>query len=1095
MNQKWMQKAMSRWAFAVGLMIAFLLTRSHALGQEVKAWSGTISIPTYKLGPADPNPPFPLVNRNPIYPYPMLDDLTDQKTPEVYQAIYLENEYLKITILPQLGGHVYSVYDKVDHREVLYRNNVVKYGLVGPRGAWISGGMEFSFPFAHTTDTVSPVESSLRHNTDGSATALIAAVDWVSDMYWQIAITLRPGTARLEEGVTLFNSTPSRHLYLFWTNTAVKASNDLQYVYPMRETIDDNPFAIVQSWPVWKGVDQSWYKNNPSAIAIFARDVHRNFFGVYYHQSNFGVVHVSDFRQDPGKKLWSWGTAPSGTIWDHILSDNDGPYNEIQSGRFYTQGYREFMSPRRVENWTEYWYPVHNLDGGFVEATSQMAINVAYLKNQDGQLQIQLKVSPVATVPDVNIQIKEGSALLRTFRHVSLVPLQSISYTVPLPNLAQHDLDIAVQSAQGKTLLHWSSADPIDGNPDFVPAAGSQLRQEIAVTRKTPIEQLYLQAEFLEKRGETQGALQLYDQILKQDSGFTPALIQEALYHYRAADFQKAEQFITLAIGRKDESPEAAYVAGLIYRAEGRLSEAQNAFWQSVHYGDSLLPGRDLAASFVELGEIEMLQQNNAEAIGLFQQALAYNSGDALAQSDLAAAERLSGNSKRAAQDSEEALQKMPLLPYALAEHWQNQEGQNQQLPNPGSEAWTKIIANDPLNYIAVASWYHRLGAWKTSDTVLQLALKQPESRNISAMACYYLASNARHEGDLQLAERYAAEAASFPIAETFPNRIADAAVLTEAVQHNPADTHAAYALGNFLFAHARYNDAAALWEKALNQGFDNPVLVRNLGVNAWLVKKDLSQAADYYSHAIRLSPDDHRLYTDLDKVYEEQGNNDARINLFHQAPADVLDQDTVRARQALLLIETSKPEQALALLVNHRFKPWEGGTVVHNMFVVASIEKGRRDLAEHHPDQAEQAFRQAMQFPEDLGTGEPFQPDLAEQFYWLGTALQAQGKNAEAAAAWQRSAAQQRDSADPSAVFSALAYKNLGKNEEAQKILNQCIESASQPDAGANSFYVAGLAEQYSGHPDLAESNLRHALELDPLLWQARVALSNLGS
>lgn len=1087
---------MRRWAIAAGFMIAFLLPCT-ASGQAVKAWTGPIEIPTYKLGPADPNPPFPLVNPHPIYPYPMLDDLTDQKTPVAYQAIYLENEYLKITILPQLGGHVYSVYDKVDHREVLYRNNVVKYGLVGPRGAWISGGMEFSFPFAHTTDTISPVESTLRHNSDGSATALIGAIDWVSDMYWQIAITLRPGTARLEEGVTLFNSTPLKHLYLFWTNTAVKASQDLQYVYPMRETIDDNPFAIVQSWPDWKGVDQSWYKNDPSAIAIFARDVHRNFFGAYYHQSNYGVVHVSDFREDPGKKLWSWGTTPSGTIWDHILSDNDGPYNEIQSGRFYTQGYREFMSPRRVEKWTEYWYPVHNLDGGFVEATSQMAVNVKDLENHGGQPQIRLMVSPVADVPDATIQIKQGANLLRTLHHVNLVPMQAVSYTVPVQDLtsARHNLDITVQSAQGKTLLHWSSADPTDGNPDFVPSAGSALRQEIPITSKTPVEELYLQAEFLQKRGDLQPALRLYDQVLERDPGFIPALMQEALYRYRAADFQGAEHFIALAISRDDESPEAEYVAGLIYRAEGQLSKAQDAFWQSIHYGDSLLPGHALAASFIELGEIKMLEQNDPEAVGLFKQALAHNAADALAQSDLAVAERLSGDLKSAARDSAEALQQMPLLPYALAEHWQDQEGQNQQPRGAGAEAWTSIVANDPHNYIAVASWYHNLGAWKASDTMLQLALKSPESGNVSAMADYYLTSNARHEGNLQLGEHYAGEAATQPIAETFPNCIADAAVLNEAVQHNPADTHAAYALGNFLFAHTRYDEAAALWEKALNQGFSNPVLIRNLGVYAWLVKKDLSKAADYYSHAIQLSPDDYRLYTDLDKIYEEQGNVNARINLFDKTPAQVLSQDTVRARRALLYIETSKPEQALALLVNHTFKPWEGGTVVHDMFVVASIEEGNRDLAEHHSEQAEQEFRRAMQFPDDLGTGEPFHPDLAEQYYWLGAALDAQGKTADAAAAWQRSAAMQDNTANGSAVFAALAYKKLGKSAEAEKILAQCIESASQQDASAINFYAAGLAEQYSGHADLATDNFRRALQLDPLLWRAQVALSNLGS
>src|SRR5690242_14172255 len=152
-------------------VLSLLPLRAH--GQRLNAWEGTITIPTYELGPPDPNPPFALVNEHPIYPYPMLDDLQDRREPKNWRAIYLENQFLKITILPELGGHVYSVYDKLHHREMLYRNQVIKYGLVGPRGAWIAGGMEFSFPFAHTTDTVSTVSSTLHRNPDGSATAFV----------------------------------------------------------------------------------------------------------------------------------------------------------------------------------------------------------------------------------------------------------------------------------------------------------------------------------------------------------------------------------------------------------------------------------------------------------------------------------------------------------------------------------------------------------------------------------------------------------------------------------------------------------------------------------------------------------------------------------------------------------------------------------------------------------------------------------------------------------------------------------------------------------------------------------------------------------
>jgi tetratricopeptide (TPR) repeat protein len=1082
-------------ALLLAALLPFLLVPFTVHAQSVRGWQGTITIPTYELGPPDPNPPFALVNPQPVYPYAMLDDLTDQRVPKTYRAIYLENQYLKITILPELGGHVYSVYDKLHSREMLYRNRVIKYGLVGPRGAWIAGGMEFSFPFAHTTDTVSAVESALHQNADGSATAIVGAVDWVSKMYWQIALTLRPDTARLEEGVTLFNATPLNHLYLFWTNTAVPATDDLQYIYPMRETISDDPFAIVQSWPVWEGVDQSWYKNDPSALAIFARDVHRDFFGAYYHQSNYGVVHVANFRQDPGKKLWSWGTARSGRIWDTILSDDDGPYNEIQSGRFPTQGYREFMEPHRVEQWTEYWYPVSGLDGGFVEATSQMALNVNFGGTGSGTSgpsassgNVKLLLSPVVNIRNATVAVSLGTSPLRTMRNIQLSPLHPAVYTLPVPDLdrARKELRVKVQSAQGN-VLEWSAAAPVDGNPDLVPSVGTPLQTPIAVTTATPIEQLYLQGVFLQKTGDTEGARKIYQQALQRDPGYVPALLQEAFYAYRAVDYATAERLIDLASQRENENPMVAYTVGLIYRAEGRLSLASNAFWTAIHYGPASVPGLSLSAAYLQLGEITIRQGEYAKAIDLLQQAVDGNSADALALTDLAVAQRLNGNAQAAAKSSATATQRMPLLPYALAENWLDTSG-----PKPAaSHAWEQTIGSDPQNYLAIAAWYHDLGAWQSSDAVLHAAIANRPAQSLSPMIYYYLAANSRQQGDPQQAAQLAAKAASLPVAEVFPSSTTDAAVLTEAVHQTPQDAHAKYALGNFLFAHSRYEEAAALWSAALAQNFENPVLLRNLGVYQWHVKNDLVSAAKYYSRAIALSPKDYRLYTDLDEIYEEADNAPARAKLFRDAPADVLDRDTVRARHALSFIEQLQPDPALALFANHRFKPWEGGVVIHNMFVRANIQKGRQALAAHQPEQAAEDFKAAMEYPEDLGTGRPAQPELAEQFYWLGAALASQGKNVEATTAWETSAHGNGNDN----VFSALAYRKLGQNDRAQQILQQAIEAARRPGATAHDFFTAGMASLSQGDKAHAQEYFHHALALDPLLWPARLVMSEMDS
>jgi tetratricopeptide (TPR) repeat protein len=256
-------------------------------------------------------------------------------------------------------------------------------------------------------------------------------------------------------------------------------------------------------------------------------------------------------------------------------------------------------------------------------------------------------------------------------------------------------------------------------------------------------------------------------------------------------------------------------------------------------------------------------------------------------------------------------------------------------------------------------------------------------------------------------------------------------------------------------------------------------------------VKNDLAGAAKYYTRAIALSPRDYRLYTDLDEIYEQEGDAAARAKLFRDAPADVLDRDTVRARHALSLIEQLQADQALALLANHRFKPWEGGVVIHNMFVRANIQKGRKALAAHQPAQAAEDFKAALEYPEDLGTGRPAQPELAEPFYWLGVALAVQGKNAEATRAWETSA-QGNGKAN---VFSSLAYRKLGQNDRAQQMLQQCVEKATRSGAVADDFFAAGLAAYSRGDKARAQEYFHHALAVDPSFWPARVAMAEMDS
>jgi len=1074
----------SRYGILLGIVF-WLALAAPARGAEVRAWEGTLQLPTYLLGDEDPSPPFPLVNRHNVYPYTMLDDLTDRREPKTYKAIFLENEFLKAMVLPEMGGRLYSLYDKVTKREVLYRNNVVKYGLVALRGAWISGGIEYNFPNGHTVVTVSPVSSLVRRNADGSATVVVGDVDQVTGMHWEVALTLRPGQARAEERVTLFNSTPLTNLYWFWATTAVPATDDVQFIYPMREAYPHTK-GVVWSFPIHDGVDYSWYKSVREPTSLFARQVHRNFFGAYYHKSDYGVAHVADFREVPGKKTWTWGVADGGLIWTDLLTDNDGAYNEIQAGRYETQLNYEFMPPRRVESFTEYWYPVRGLGDGFVEATDELALNVRFLPAAgEKKPRVELAISPTVATPSPKIRVMLGPKLLRELAPAGFTPLETAKFSVPVDSLeeARKSLVVEIQSARGGTLLRWSAAEPVDGNPDFVPAAGTRGPQAKSLDQMT-VEELFLYGVEQEKDGRETAAAEIYQQVLERDAGYVPALLKLAWRSYRAVDFPRAEGFITRALVRDKFNPGVHYAAGVIYRGSGRLTLAADAFWTAIQYGGAAAP------AFAQLGEIAIQLKNYDQAAELLRRALSYNPQDALVETDLAVALRLAGKMAEAAKAANQALEKMPLLPFALAEQALIQSARQKTATAVAAQrSWAARLPADAQGYLEVAAWYRRLDDLTSAFIILKNAKDKLPKSAVSPLVYYYLASIARRWNQNDRAENFISAAQAAPSDRVFPHRIEDALVLHEAVAQNPLDAHAQYFLGNFLFAHGRYEEASRAWFQALGGGFEYAVLARNLGLCAWRVKKDMAAAAGFYERAIQLAPDDYRLYVDLDEIYTQLGDSARRVKLMAQAPAAVLDRDTVRVRRALMLLQQMRYDQALEILMNHHFKPWEGGEIVRQVYVAANLEKGRASLAAGKSREAEETFRRATEYPVNLGVGKPNMPHDEQALYWLGEALEAAG-NAEAArAAWQEAAGGERKTG-ASRVFQAAALRRLGQEADAEKILNELLEVREKEKGSASRLYVAGLVERLRNREEPARESFRRALELDPAFWPARLEL-----
>ena len=366
------------------LVIAALGSAVAQSKDTPRVWEAALVIPTYELHPPNPYPAlldWQSRKWRPVYPYPFLDSLGNQKTNKTWKAVYLENEYLKVTVLPELGGHVYQIFDKTLNRDIIYTNPVMKYAMVALRGAWVSGGIEWNFPDGHTLTTVASIDYVIRTEPDGSAALAVGDTERVQGMQWQVILRLRPGRRVLETEVTLNNRRPVTGRYWYWSTAGAPAAPDLRFNYPMREAYP-HAFWPVFKFPIEKGVDIGRFSEVPNFLSLFARDSKRDYFGVYYEQADWGVVHVADHRELPGKKTWTWGTDDNGDVWVDKLTDGGGQYVEFQGGRFETQMEHQFIAPHRVEHFFEYWFGVNQMGGAWNEATRHAALRFKMLGNR-----------------------------------------------------------------------------------------------------------------------------------------------------------------------------------------------------------------------------------------------------------------------------------------------------------------------------------------------------------------------------------------------------------------------------------------------------------------------------------------------------------------------------------------------------------------------------------------------------------------------------------------------------------------------------------------------------------------------------------------
>jgi tetratricopeptide (TPR) repeat protein len=1062
------------------MALTFCLDAGAQKPDSVRVWTEPRVIPTYELGQDDPNPYFATGYRE-IYPYPFQDHLTDHRVNKTWKAALLENKYLKVIVLPELGGHVYSVYDKSFRREVFYRNNVVKYGLVGLRGAWVSGGIEFNFPNGHTVTSVSPVDFALRQNPDGSASIIVGDHEKVSRMHWFVALTLYPDRSYLEQEVFLYNRTAVKNRYWFWANAAVPAGEDMQYVYPMTSAYPHARFPVY-TFPIYQGKDLSWWKNVEEPLSLFARASKRDFFGAYYYQKNLGVVHVANFQEVPGKKTWTWGTAPSGRIWDTLLSDKDGPYAEIQSGRFETQLDYEFLGPHHADYWKEYWYPI-NQTGSVVAANKEVAVNVKLLPEEEKPQQILLAANPTGLMKGVWLILKSGQQ--EVFRKaISASPDHPYSETLPVPAVGVNpkELSLKLSDSQGREIIHFSSAEPHDGNPR-PPAVPTEMPPRL--TSKT-VEEVYLEGLNLEKEGEDVKARESYGKALAMDPGHSRSHVALGILLYKAGELDKAHQEIETGLKRNSHDDVANYYHGLYHRDRGELDLAKDNFWKLIRGGTYAPLGH------YYLGEIALREKKFEEAIEQLNKAATMNPLDLRAQDLWAIASRKSGRHKKALTQIEKVLRFDPLDYLALHEHYLIQlELKNAAGAEKAKDRLLEVFSRDDEIYLEVQQDYQDAGLVDESIGVLRLALARTGETSIHPFITYTLGFYLDLQGKTTEAGKQFELARQARSDYVFPHRLESIAVLKTALKYNPRDDKAHYYLGNLLYAKKRYAEGMKAWEASLGINPNFAVAQRNLGYAYWKQDHNLERAVQHYEMAIKANNEDYRLYRDLDQLYALTDQPEKRKTLLEGAPPQIRQIQDIALADAALQVDRGDYRKALDILMSQSFKPWEGGHSVREVYVNATIGLGDKALADHQYDAALHAYGEALKYPENLGVGAPTKGDNARTLYLMSTVYLASGQLQKAQELWEQIQNERSDGPSEDSYYRALALKKQGRNQEADALLDQLVSAAGprseEQSRSGMSLFLAGLGEKAKGNTEKAQRAFRQALQQDPYLWRAR--------
>jgi tetratricopeptide (TPR) repeat protein len=1059
----------------------------HPKKDAVQVRLEELVIPTYLPALPDKNPMF-LEKRvyqgssGKVYPLPFTDRIAEKPVDRKWKAVWIENEFVRAMILPEIGGRIHVLQDKTNGYDLIYNQPVIKPALVGLTGPWISGGIEFNWPQHHRPATFLPVDFEIEEHADGSKTIWCSDHDPMCRMKGMHGVCLHPGKSFLELKVRAYNRTPHVQTFLWWANVATRVHEAYQSFFPPDVYyVADHARRSMSEYPLAKGFyygvnygergthgipvseipaqfvpphcrskntknqrpgapdyapnDLSFYSNIPVPTSYMCLGSKQDFFGGYDYAAQAGIVHIANHHISPGKKQWTWGNHEFGYAWDRNLTDADAkgefaPYIEIMAG-VYTDNQPDFsfLRPGETKSWSQYWYPIQKI-GPAQHANLQVAVSLNVHKRE-----VLLGIAVTGNYPRAAITLSaNGKALAQFVRDLS--PASAVVEKIALPNdVAEKDLLLHISTADGHSLISYQP-EPLVKSQVPPPATEPPAPEEINHNDELFIIGLHLD----QYRHATRSPAVYWLEALRRDPLDSRCNNAMGLWHFKRGEFITAEKYFRKAIERltrRNSNPydtEAFYNLGLCLRYLGRDEEAYDAFYKAT-WSQAWV-----AAGFHALAEIDCAQKNWGLALDHLNHSLQLNASNLRARNLKTIVLRRLNRPDEADELLRETV-KLDSLDW-WAKHLQR-----------------KKVAADLQAQLDLAHDYARAGFFDESIAILKNAVSSPgdlpdQSWGAEPLIHYTLGWLCEKNGDKKSALNHFKQAAKLPADYCFPSRLEEIAILETAMRLNPNDARAPYYLGNLLYDRRRHEEAIQLWEKSarLDPGFS--IVWRNLGIGYFNFSRNSTKARSAYEKAFRANPGDARLLYERDQLWKRLRNKpEKRLRELEKHLDLVAQRDDLCVEICALYNQTGRYEEAVQLLAGRKFQPWEGGEGkpleqhVRAQMALGRAAMGRRDFA-----QAREHFEFALTSPLNLGEAKHLLANQSDVHFHLGEAFAALGDEDSARRYWLAAANFKGDfqemrvrSFSEMTYYSALSLEKLGKRTKAMKMLRDLLSYAHQ--------------------------------------------------